>query len=320
MPTFYKEKELTPEQHSRINRATDKYETLQVINANQAVSLLSIEEKEKIKKSNNLKNDAELQAYFLRLNSFHSPGEKSALFYRLLNGKKPLKYPPPTSYSYPWYDIVEKPQAQEVFEEYKTINEFFYKGLDGISSGNKTKMIIRQGVWEVENIISETEAIVTYPLWKAIGFKWSLKYVKTPIAESNATIHSQYDRSLDTIRTLEQLRAEQKWHIVQKIEEIKKLLSVAHQQDYKNEMVEMYGADFAKSLIDTKLANAIREIKGRQMKSLPDYPSEEEIEMMVDTQINRYLDKNYSVDSQGNLYVNTWLLKRLSGKTENLYL
>jgi len=32
---------------------------------------------------------------------------KSALFARLLSGKPALPYPPPTSYSYPWYEIVE---------------------------------------------------------------------------------------------------------------------------------------------------------------------------------------------------------------------
>jgi hypothetical protein len=40
--------------------------------------------------------------------------EKSALFWRLLNGKKPLPMPPPTRYSYPWYEIIEEPGPHRV--------------------------------------------------------------------------------------------------------------------------------------------------------------------------------------------------------------
>lgn len=45
----------------------------------------------------------------------HTPGDpRSALFMRLLEGKLPLDYPPPLSYSQPWYDIVEVPGAHDV--------------------------------------------------------------------------------------------------------------------------------------------------------------------------------------------------------------
>ena len=40
--------------------------------------------------------------------------EKSALFWRLLNGKDPLPMPPPTRYSYPWYEIIEEPGPHRV--------------------------------------------------------------------------------------------------------------------------------------------------------------------------------------------------------------
>lgn len=38
--------------------------------------------------------------------------EKSALFQRLLAGKEPLIYRPPTSHSYPWYGVIEDLQAE----------------------------------------------------------------------------------------------------------------------------------------------------------------------------------------------------------------
>ncbi|MDA8377398.1 MAG: hypothetical protein M0Z50_10150 [Planctomycetia bacterium] len=49
-----------------------------------------------------------------RLLFYNATREKSALFWRLLNGKDPLPMPPPTRYSYPWYGIIEDPGAHQV--------------------------------------------------------------------------------------------------------------------------------------------------------------------------------------------------------------
>lgn len=39
---------------------------------------------------------------------------KSALFARLLEGRDALPYPPPTSYAYPWYAVIEEPGPHQV--------------------------------------------------------------------------------------------------------------------------------------------------------------------------------------------------------------
>ncbi len=44
----------------------------------------------------------------------HRPGRKSALFRRLLAGREPFPVPPPTSYSYPWYDLLDSPVPRSV--------------------------------------------------------------------------------------------------------------------------------------------------------------------------------------------------------------
>lgn len=44
----------------------------------------------------------------------HRPGRKSALFRRLLAGREPFPVPPPTSYSYPWYDLLDAPGPRTV--------------------------------------------------------------------------------------------------------------------------------------------------------------------------------------------------------------
>lgn len=42
------------------------------------------------------------------------PGPKSALFARLLEGKPALPFPPPTTFSYPWYSLIEQGRATDI--------------------------------------------------------------------------------------------------------------------------------------------------------------------------------------------------------------
>lgn len=78
------------------------------------------------------------------------PGEKSALFARLLSGKDPLPFAPPTSFGQPWYDLIECPgpydvllggtlpawdvpnQSDTVFLEYLVVNSCPW----GVKNGN----------------------------------------------------------------------------------------------------------------------------------------------------------------------------------------
>lgn len=83
MPTFFDENDLTEAQRARYDWAVAEYNRIQEENR------LRLEQAGK-------------QAVP------HQIGPKSALFARLLDGKEPLPHPPPTSYSYPWYDIIEK--------------------------------------------------------------------------------------------------------------------------------------------------------------------------------------------------------------------
>ena len=89
MPTFFQNKDsLPPELLARWDHAADEYErVLQSICGDSAAC---------------------------RLLRYNATREKSALFWRLLNGKDPLPMPPPTRYSYPWYGIIEEPGAHRV--------------------------------------------------------------------------------------------------------------------------------------------------------------------------------------------------------------
>ena len=89
MPTYFNDKEsLSPELLARWDHAVAEYN--RVLNA--------------------LCGDSETKKLFF----YNALREKSALFWRLLNGKEALPMPPPTRYSYPWYEIIENPGPHQV--------------------------------------------------------------------------------------------------------------------------------------------------------------------------------------------------------------
>lgn len=58
--------------------------------------------------TSNIHGKAEVPAMGLSRHFYH-PGPQSALFARLLAGREPLSFPPPTSFSDPWYALIEEP-------------------------------------------------------------------------------------------------------------------------------------------------------------------------------------------------------------------
>ncbi|MDD2748053.1 MAG: hypothetical protein PHG39_10955 [Acidithiobacillus ferrooxidans] len=89
MPTFFQSKDsLPPELLARWDRAVSEYDRV----------------------LREVCGDSETKDLFF----YNAIREKSALFWRLLNGKEPLLMPPPTSYSYPWYEIIEEPGPHQV--------------------------------------------------------------------------------------------------------------------------------------------------------------------------------------------------------------
>lgn len=89
MPSFFDENDLTEEQRARYEWAAAEYARIQEENR------LLLEQTGQAPRP-------------------HQIGPKSALFSRLLEGKAALPYPPPTSFSYPWYDVIEQPGPHHV--------------------------------------------------------------------------------------------------------------------------------------------------------------------------------------------------------------
>jgi hypothetical protein len=78
--------------------------------------------------------------------------DHSALLLRLQSGKDPLPEPPPRSYSYPWYDLVEMGMAEGNFEVF----EHTFGALAPV-------VVINQMSWDIlETITAAEEWILTY--------------------------------------------------------------------------------------------------------------------------------------------------------------
>lgn len=88
MPRFFDEDHLTPEQQARWGWAVARYNA--VMDQLRASGIRHIQSQ---------------------------PGHgKSALFARLLEGREPLPHPPPLSYSYPWYEVIEGPGPWRILD------------------------------------------------------------------------------------------------------------------------------------------------------------------------------------------------------------
>lgn len=76
---------------------------------------------------------------------------KSALLSRLIEGKDPLPYPPPLSFSYPWYSLIETGEANiiDLWE-------------DNLLISNGPVIMIHQFPWKILQKIDEDSWLVTY--------------------------------------------------------------------------------------------------------------------------------------------------------------
>jgi len=81
------------------------------------------------------------------------PGhEKSALFSRILNGQEALPYPPPLSFSYPWYELIDNKNEHPV--------------QIGFFPNNPNQILINQCVWQVDH--SNLDVLLLYELFAKV--------------------------------------------------------------------------------------------------------------------------------------------------------
>lgn len=138
------------------------------------VELFNLENVENL--NNNYKDVGE--KYLL---TWNAPGDtKSALFNRLLDGKKALKNAPPTFFSYPWYDVVERHTPLECHHIH-------------FHENNPKNVLIGQTLWEIIEKISDNEFIITHNHWKHDHFTWKIFRKARPLSESSVSFFSAID-------------------------------------------------------------------------------------------------------------------------------
>lgn len=108
---------------------------------------------------------------------YHIPTDidwrKSALFHRMREGKKPLKYPPPRAYSYPWYGIIEDLTPHPIKD-------------DNIFMSSDKEIIICQCPYDIVEKRSNVDFTLkcgnyVFRMWKQFEDNsiWLLQYIRT---------------------------------------------------------------------------------------------------------------------------------------------
>ena len=307
MPKFFDKNNLTTEQKSRWDFAVVKYKKIHEKNALFILDDLSEEEKLDVIQEINQKKE------FNSMLSSEVLDEKSALFSRLLDGKNPLLYPPPCSYSYPWYSVIEDEGPWNLSLDAHSVDELYWENLMG-----ENTIAIEQTPWKVLEEISSNEVIVTFGYWEDLGFKWRLKQVEKSCKETNSFIYSHHNPSFGRITTYDELKKEQMYHIISDFDKIKLVLDAEFKKITENEIYMKYGQNgLSKNLIENNYESGKKMLNERREKGLSDYPSSDEILLLVEENLKTYFESDYSFDLQGNLYAKVWILEKISGETKD---
>lgn len=120
MPVYFEKNSLDVAQRRRWDWAVAEYQRVQEANVDRELLTMTASEQSRLLASfrDRQPDDSKtLRDYLLLMGGLMAGGAgnpKSALFARLLDGKPALPLPPPTSYSYPWYSVVEQAGPHQV--------------------------------------------------------------------------------------------------------------------------------------------------------------------------------------------------------------
>lgn len=103
--------------------------------------------------------------------------EKSALFQRLLSGKEPLIYRPPTSHSYPWYEIIEDSQAEHhvLIGLAPSLSSMLSPGAES----GESCISINGALWRIEKAIQPNQEYIVS--WGKYPMRWRLQLKREKI-------------------------------------------------------------------------------------------------------------------------------------------
>jgi hypothetical protein len=331
MPTFFRRNELTEEQKNNWDSAIANYTKVLELNALHQLQAMSDSDKKEYMGEDH-KGDFTEQDVLKRIMQDlmvmgNTPGhEKSALFFRLLSGKQILKNPPPTSYSYPYYDIIESTNNRQLMLDGENIKEL----TQPISEYVPYPYInINQNYWKIVETISPTKAVVTFGRWENEGFLWEVELAEITAEESKSAIYCSHDPSIKKITTYDVLlkeclhRSKEHFHLLKiaNIPEEYKKYEAETIAKYPREKVDTRISIFLQNQIKNTLETAKNMLAERIKNGLPIYATDEEIQEYADNLEKQYLRNEY-FPKDGLLYHKVWVMKRITPTklTEDHYL
>jgi hypothetical protein len=327
MPTFFRENQLTEDQKANWDKAIEKHKKVFEFNALQELKSMSDKNKKEIMRMGPhpqkefTDEDVLKKIKELAMIMGNPPGhEKSALFYRLLSGERIMKIAPPTSFSYPDYDIVESNVGREI----PMMDSFDVNTL----VQDKTKyipfkhIVINQSAWKVLEVVSPTKIKVTYSRWEKEGFVWELELKDILASETQSAIICNHDPKNGKITTYEALQKEGKYQAIQHFRSIKIAMDKEELKKFEEEQSNKYKntndplgmmSNWSKQMVEQTLKVGQSILAGRLEDGRPPYPTEEEINIYAEEWADIFIGegKDYYV-KDGLLYQKTWMLKRVS--------
>lgn len=307
MPQFFNKKELTQEQIENWTRYVNMYEKTLGFNVNRELLNMQENQKEKFECMFGNVSFEDIQEKMIESAELmgNIPGdEKSALFFRLISGKKPFLYRVPLSYSYPDYDIMEAQEARELSLDVVPMNQ-----LVEIEEGKKV-LNINQCYWKV---LKHTEdyAEVTFGEWEHLGFVWTVSLKEMKASESQKSIISHHNPKLIKITQYDELVLEADYQVRNRLRAI--LINIdEHEAKQMKEDYQKYNG-FADIMYQQEFLRGRDMLEERRAEGLSDYPTEKEIQEMILQEVPKYLDKDYYI--VGNeLYLKTWVMEKKTHK------
>lgn len=331
MPTFFRKDQLTEEQKQNWDSAIANYTKVLELNALHQLRSMSDTDKEKYMGEESNSNFTEQDVLKRIMEGLmvmgNTPGhEKSALFFRLLSGKEILKNPPPTSYSYPDYDIIESTNKRQLMLDGENIKELTQPASEYVPYPHVN---INQNYWKIVETISPTKVVVTFGQWEDEGFLWEVELAEITAEESKSIIYCSHDSSIKKIATYDVLlkeclhRSKEHFHLLKiaNIPEEYKKYEAETIAKYPREKVDAGISVFLQNQIKHTLETAKNMLDERTKNGLPTYATNEEIQEYANKLEKQYLRNEYFA-KDGLLYHKVWVMKRISPNslTEDHYL
>ncbi len=322
MPTFFRKKELTEEQKNNWDKAIVNYSKVLELNALSQLKAMKDDEKLKLMRTNDInsftEDDLLKELLFCASVMGNSPGhEKSALFFRLLSGKPVFKNPPPKSYSYPDYGIIESNDKRELMLDGNEVEKLIIEKSQFTSYPH---ININQSAWKVLEVVSSAKVQLTHSHWENKGFVWELELDEITAEESGCAICCSYDSSIKKLTTYEQLLKECRFVAEEHFYLLNIANDLAEYKKYEEKMSAKYPKEktgtgmisvFLQNQLNHTLEKAKNMVQERIEKGLPSKPTEEEIQEYAKNREKQYLRDEY-FPKNGLLYKKAWMMKRVA--------